>query len=112
MTPHAVGARDSMKDDLANAILSQIREDEIVAMCCEVVNIPSPTGEELELGRYMRKPLEELSLAVSWQEVQAGRANGVGHWEGAASGKSLMFNGHMDSRNTGHETLLTGLGYN
>src|SRR6266404_3627034 len=111
MTPHAVGARDSMKDDLANAILSQIREDEIVAMCCDVVNIPSPTGEELEMGRYMRRALEDAGLSVTWQEVEEGRANVVGLWEGTGNGKSLMFNGHMDTSNTGRETFLTGLGY-
>ena len=70
-----------MKDELATAILAQIREDEIVAMSCDVVNIPSATGEELEMGRYMRKTLEEMSLAVSWQEVEEGRANVVGLWE-------------------------------
>src|SRR5467141_2776763 len=111
MTPHAAEAHDSMKDELAQAILSQIREDEIVAMCCDVVNIPSPTGEELEMGRYMRKALEEMGLAVSWQEVEEGRANIVGLWEGTGNGKSLMFNGHMDTSNTGRETFLTGLGY-
>src|SRR5229473_2998060 len=111
MTPHAAEAHGSMKDDLAAAILSQIREDEIVAMCCDVVNIPSPTGEELEMSRYMRKALEEMGLAVSWQEVEEGRANVVGLWEGTGNGKSLMFNGHMDTSNTGREAFLTGLGY-
>jgi acetylornithine deacetylase len=111
MTPHAAEAHDSMKDDLAKAILAQIREDEIVAMCRDVVNIPSPTGEELEMGRYMRKALEEMGLAVSWQEVEEGRANVVGLWEGTGNGKSLMFNGHMDTSNTGREAFLTGLGY-
>src|SRR5260221_5728701 len=111
MTPHPAEAHESMKDDLAKAILSQIREDEIVAMCCDVVNIPSPAGEELEMGWYMRKAREKLSLAVSWKEVEDGRANVVGQWEGAANGKSLMFNGHMDTSNTGRETFLTGLGY-
>ncbi len=100
-----------MKEDLANAILSQIREDEIVAMACDVVNIPSPTGEELEMGRYMRRALEEAGLNVTWQEVEDGRANVVGLWEGAGNGKSLMFNGHMDTSNSGRETFLTGLGY-
>src|ERR1051325_735034 len=76
-TPSARGETDSMKDDLAKAILSQIREDELVAMCCDVVNIPSPTGEELEMGRYMRRALEETGLAISWQEVEEGRANVV-----------------------------------
>ena len=80
-------------------------------MCCDMVNIPSATGEELEIGRYMRKALEELGLAVSWQEVEEGRANVVGLWEGTGNGKSLMFNGHMDTSNTGTETFLTGLGY-
>ena len=101
----------TMKDDLARAILAHIREDEIVAMCCDVVNIPSPTGEELEMGRYMRRALEELGLNVSWQEVEEGRANVVGLREGTGNGKSLMFNGHMDTSNTGREAFLTGIGY-
>jgi acetylornithine deacetylase len=100
-----------MKDGLANAILSQIREDEIVAMACDVVNIPSPTGEELEMGRYMRRALEEAGLNVTWQEVEDGRANVVGLREGAGNGQSLMFNGHMDTSNSGRETFLSGLGY-
>jgi len=100
-----------MRDDLAAAILAQIREDEIVGMSCDVVNIPSATGEELEMGRYMRTAMEELGLAVSWQEVEERRANVVGLWEGTGNGKSLMFNGHMDTSNTGRESFLTGLGY-
>lgn len=101
----------AMKEDLAKAILSQIREDELVSMCCDVVNILSPTGEELEMGRYMRRAFEEAGLTVSWQEVEEGRANVVGLWEGTANGKSLMFNGHMDTSNTGREEFLTGIGY-
>lgn len=104
-------ASEAMKDDLTSAILSQIREDEIVAMACDVVNIPSPTGEELEMGRYMRRVFEEAGLTVTWQEVEDVRANVVGLWEGAGNGKSLMFNGHMDTSNSGRETFLTGLGY-
>jgi len=111
MTPHAAEAHGAMKEDLARAILAQVREDEIVAMACDVVNIPSATGEELEMGGYMRKTLEEMGLAVSWQEVEEGRANVVGLWEGTGNGTSLMFNGHMDTSNTGRETFLTGLGY-
>src|SRR5438445_63817 len=80
-------------------------------MCCDVLNIPSRTGEELEMGRYMRQALEETGLSVSWQEVEEGRANVVGLWEGTANGKSLLFNGHMDTSNTGREEFLTGIGY-
>jgi len=96
---------------LANKITSQVREDEIVAMCCDVVNIPSPTGEELAMGQYMRGALSEAGLQVTWQEVEEGRANVIGRLEGAGTGKNLMFNAHMDTSNTGRETYLTGLGY-
>ncbi len=100
-----------MKADLAEAILAQVREEEIVSMACDVINIPSPTGEELEMGKYMRSVLEGMGLPVTWQEVEEGRANVIGLWEGAGNGQSLMFNGHMDTSNTGREPFLTGIGY-
>ena len=105
------GKTDTMNEDLTKAILSQIREDELIAMCSDAVNIPSPTGEELEMARYMRGALEAAGLAVTWQEVEEGRANVLGLWEGTGNGKSLMFNGHMDTSNTGREAFLTGIGY-
>jgi len=96
---------------LANRITAQVREEEIVAMATDVVNIPSPTGEELAMAQYMRRALEEAGLQVTWQEVEEGRANVIGRLEGAGTGKNLMFNGHMDTSNTGRETYLTGAGY-
>lgn len=97
--------------DLAARITGAVREDEIVSMCGEVINIPSPTGAELEMGRYMRQAMEDTGLQVTWQEIEEGRANVVGRWEGAGRGKSLMFNGHMDTSNSGAEPFLTGIGY-
>ena len=78
------------KKDFAKKILSHISEKEIVAMVCDLVNIPSPTGEELEMGKYMRAALEAAGLQVTWQEVEAGRANVVGLWEGSGNGKSVI----------------------
>jgi acetylornithine deacetylase len=92
-------------------IVAQVHEDEIIAMACDVINIPSPTGEELAMGQYMRTVLQRLSLKVTWQEVEEGRANVVGRWVGCGGGKNLMFNGHMDTSNTGREEFLTGIGY-
>ena len=96
---------------LARRITDEVREDEIVAACCDVINIPSPTGHELEMARHMRGVFEALGLSVTWQEVEDGRANVIGRWEGAGEGPNLMFNGHMDTSNTGDEPFLTGLGY-
>jgi acetylornithine deacetylase len=63
------------------------------------------------MSKYMRGALEAAGLQVSWQEVEEGRANVIGRWEGSGTGKSLMFNGHMDTSNTGRETFLTSIGY-
>jgi len=96
---------------LVERILAEIKEEEIVAMCCDVINIPSPTGGELQMAEYMRQGLQKLDLHVTWQEVEESRANVVGRWIGGGGGKNLMFNGHMDTSNTGQEEFLTGIGY-
>src|ERR1700687_6043500 len=96
---------------LAKAILAEVNEEEIVAMACDVVNLPSPTGEELEMGRYMRSTFEAMGLKVTWQEVENGRPNVIGLWEGSGQGQRLMFNGHMDTSNSGRGEVLTGSGY-
>jgi len=96
---------------LADRILAEVDEQQIVSMCCDVVNIPSPTGDELAMGQYMRSAFESLGLEVTWQEVEDGRANVVARWPGNGDGQNLMFNGHMDTSNTGAELFLTGLGY-
>jgi acetylornithine deacetylase len=96
---------------LAEKIVSQVKEDEIVAMSCDVINIPSPTGYELRMAEYMQGRLKGLGLNVTWQEVEESRANVVGRWMGTGGGKNLMFNGHMDTSNTGQEEFLNGIGY-
>src|SRR5689334_17722355 len=80
-------------------------------MSCDVINIPSPTGHELQMAEYMQNALQALGLDVTWQEVEEGRANVVARWVGSGGGKNLMFNGHMDTSNTGREDFLTGIGY-
>jgi acetylornithine deacetylase/succinyl-diaminopimelate desuccinylase-like protein len=100
-----------LEPKLAEKILAEIREEEIVAMCCDVINIPSPTGEEFAMACYMKQALAALDPNLSWQEIEEGRANVVARWRGSGGGKNLMFNGHMDTSNTGREAFLTGIGY-
>ena len=101
----------SLDAHLVNKIVAEVKEDEIVAMSRDVINIPSPTGEELQMAHYMQNALDQIGLNVTWQEVEEGRANVVGRWLGTGGGKNLMFNGHMDTSNTGREDFLTGIGY-
>src|SRR5207247_9971327 len=82
-----------LKPDLAEAIVSEVRESEIIQIACDVINIPSPTGEELQMGNYMRAALQAAGLKVSSQEVEPGGANITGLGEGAGNGKGLEFHG-------------------
>jgi acetylornithine deacetylase len=106
-----LGQKSPLDPTLVEKILAAVREDEIVAMATDVINIPSPTGEELHMAEYMQTTLRQLGLTVTWQEVEESRANVVARWTGSGGGKNLMFNGHMDTSNTGREDFLTGIGY-
>jgi acetylornithine deacetylase len=100
-----------MDERIEQAILAAVREEELVATACELVNIPSPTGEEAEMARCVHALFEATALDVARQEVEPGRANVVGRRKGTGGGKSLMFNAHMDTSNTGREPHLTAPGY-
>ena len=61
------------------------------------------------MGERLRAELEEMGLQVQWQQVEDGRPNVVGLWEGAGGVRSLMFNGHMDTSYSGREPWLAGI---
>jgi acetylornithine deacetylase/succinyl-diaminopimelate desuccinylase-like protein len=106
-----MASKPALSPKLVDRIVAEVDETAIVAMCCDVINIPSPTGEELRMAEYMRASFEPLGLEITWQEIEEGRANVIGRWRGEGGGPTLMFNGHMDTSNTGTEPFLTGLGY-
>jgi acetylornithine deacetylase len=83
-----------------------IDRERLVDWAGRAIAIPSFTGSEEELARFMTETLEELGLAVQWQQVEDGRANVLGTLAGAGGGPSLMFNGHMDTSYSGREPWL------
>jgi acetylornithine deacetylase/succinyl-diaminopimelate desuccinylase-like protein len=80
--------------------------ERLVEWASRAISIPSFTGSEEELARFMAETLDELGLAVQWQQVEDGRANVLGTLAGAGGGPSLMFNGHMDTSYSGREPWL------
>lgn len=79
---------------------------ELVEMTRELVEIPSPTGEEGAIAGYVAERFRGLGLATELQEVEPGRDNVVARWPGAADGPSLLFNGHFDTGVSGREEGL------
>ena len=80
--------------------------DRLVDWASKAISIPSFTGSEEEMARFVAQTLEELGLQVQWQQVEEGRANVLGTLTGAGGGPALMFNGHMDTSYSGREPWL------
>src|SRR3954464_4371077 len=57
----------------------------------------SQTEGERELARFMTERMRALGLAAELQPVEGERVNAIGRWRGAGGGKSLLFNGHVDT---------------
>ena len=93
------------------AIAAAVDRDRLVATASELVAIPSPTGRELEAATYVHGVLVGAGLEARLQHIEEGRANAVGRLSGAGSGRSLMFNGHLDTSYSGSEPWLTGPGF-
>jgi acetylornithine deacetylase len=90
-------------------VTSYVDEARLVGLAVDLVSISSPTGEEEAMGERMREELERIGLQVQWQQIEDGRPNVVGLWEGVGGGTSLMFNGHMDTSYSGREPWLRGI---
>ncbi len=83
-----------------------IDRDRLVEWASRAIGTPSFTGSEQAMAELMAETFRELGLRVQWQQVEDGRANALGIWEGAGGGASLMFNGHMDTSYSGREPWL------
>jgi acetylornithine deacetylase len=83
-----------------------IDRDRLVDWASKAIAIPSFTGSEEALARFVQATFEELGLQVQWQQVEEGRANVLGTLPGAGGGPSLMFNGHLDTSYSGREPWL------
>ena len=57
----------------------------------------SGTPGEGELARFVVERMQRLGLEAFTQEVEPGRQNAIGIWRGSGGGKSLLFNGHLDT---------------
>jgi acetylornithine deacetylase len=86
-----------------------VDRDRLVETASRMVGTWSFTGSEEPMAELMRELYEEMGLRCQWQQVEDGRANALGIWEGAGGGKSLMFNGHMDTSYSGREPWLAGV---
>lgn len=57
----------------------------------------SETDAERELAGFMADEMVALGLDAKLTPAAPGRVNAIGRWRGTGGGKSLLFNGHIDT---------------
>ncbi len=82
-----------------NEILGRIDEkaclDFLAAMARHKSYTETP-GERV-LCEFMRDRMREIGLEADLTPVEKERVNAIGTWKGVGGGKSLLFNGHLDT---------------
>jgi acetylornithine deacetylase len=96
--------------NLVTRAIEQIDRDRLVDLVVQLVNVPSPTGSEGDMGRALHEVLRGANFRSTLQPIGDQRYNAVGILEGVGRGKSLMFNGHLDT-SFGPELASRGIGY-
>lgn len=96
--------------ELAARAIEHIDRERLVKLVMDLVNIPSPTGEEEEVARALHGILSDAGFDAVLQPIGDSRYNAIGRMQGQGGGKSLMFNGHLDT-SFGPEQAHRGLGY-
>ena len=95
---------------LLERAVAAIDRERLVKLVMDLVDIPSPTGYEGNMARAVHEVLREAGFDATLQPIGDERYNAIGRLQGQGGGKSLMFNGHMDT-SFGPEQAHRGLGY-
>ncbi len=82
-----------MVADAYERALNFLDMEGMIRACQEVVRIPSPSGQEADVARFLAERLS--ALGADAVEVDD-HSNVVAVFRGGGTGPSLMFNGHLD----------------
>ena len=91
-------------------ILDKVEENrqQIIDFVQKIVQIPSLSGEEFEIGQALKKGMEDWGLEdVEVVEKVPKHPNLLARVNGKADGPTLVFNGHMDVIAPGDESQWT-----
>ena len=83
--------------NLVARAIDQIDRSRLVQLTVDLTNIPSPTGYEGDMARAVREVLAGAGFDATLQPIGDERYNAIGRLQGQGGGKSLMFNGHLDT---------------
>ena len=71
-------------------------KDEAIACLTEIIQCPSVTGDEEPVSHIFQKWIEKAGIPVKRYYAAPNRPNLIAEWNGSQTGKTFLFNGHMD----------------
>ncbi len=83
----------------ADELLQSIDEGACIDFLASMIRHKSytQTDGERRLVEYMVQSMKGIGLDAAMTPVEEGRFNAIGTWKGQGGGKSLLFNGHVDT---------------
>src|SRR5438445_10075654 len=113
--PFEAGLEELMSTNVRQKVLQTIDENRqnAIAFLQKMIGIPSVTGDEANIQKFLASYLQGIGLKVdlwetNWEELKKhpayrpvdrgyeGRPNIVATLQGADGGRSLLLNGHTD----------------
>ncbi len=88
-------AVDSLKDEMVNCISEALKIPSIDPYI-DISLKDERIGGETNVNAYLKTVMDSFGLQTDMWEEEKGRANLVGVCKGTGSGRSLIFNGHID----------------
>ena len=95
----------------AEKLLSLVDRQMVIDLATEMINTPSPTGEEGDMARVLGRMMKEVGCEVTLQNIYDDRYNAIGRLRGTGGGPDILMSGHMDTSVRGDEDYLDGKGW-
>lgn len=92
----------SEQRDLLAAAQARISRDRLAERLRTIVDIASPTGEELGLAQHLARELEAIGCDASVQQIDERQGNAVGRLTGAGDGVDLLLYAPIDTAFSGN----------
>lgn len=97
--------------DIKEKVMSAVDRSLVVDVLTALVDTPSPTGHEGDVGRLLSSIYAEHGIPNKLQTLYEDRFNVVGKVKGTGGGPTLLFSGHLDTSIRGDEDWLEGKGW-
>lgn len=90
-------------------VWAAIDKNRLKRLGMDMVNIPSPTGQEKEMAHFLHDYYKGLGLIPRLQEFETDRYNALGKLHGDGTGIEFLLCGHIDTSYSGKEPGLPDL---